>query len=285
MVADPNAYAGNPYGAPPPQQAYGAPQQAYGAAQQQAYGAPQQQQAYGAPQQQAYGAPQQQAYGAPQQQAYGAPQQQAYAPPPDQGQGGYGGAAYGAPQPAYGAPPPPGVMPYGGPPGAAMQPVGGAAMQAMAGGLIGGMLVGGDKPTVRNPMKILLVPYGLFAGGIVVSILFTIIAMAAGSGIIGMLGSLLSLVCFVGGAALMLLALIKMVNEVKSVTRNVAFAWWPIFVPLYNYYWLWIMLPQEVTNAKRTVGLQQPARGIVLYIFIAPYALAADINEIAARTG
>ncbi len=177
-------------------------------------------------------------------------------------------------------------MPYGGAPGAAMQPAGGGGMmQGAAGGLIGGLLVGGTKPTVRNPMKTLLVPLGLlFGGAIIGSILSSILAMAIGM-VGALLGSLITLACILGGSALLLIAMIKMVNELKSVTRNDGFAWWPMFVPLYNYYWMWILLPQEVTNAKRTVGLQQPARPIVHYIFIAPYALAADINEIAARTG
>jgi len=267
MVADNNAYGGgNQFGAPQAAPAYGAPPQ------QAAYGAPPQQ--YGAPPQQAYGAP-------PQQPGYGAAPP-AYAPPPDQG--GFGGG-FGAPpqQAAYGAPPP-AASPYGAPPGA-MQPVGGATLQSAAGAAIGGLLAGGTKPTVRNPIMTLLVPYGLIFGGVVVSIIFGIIAAAAGSAIIGLLGMLVSLVCYLGGAVLAIVSLVKMVNEVKSVTRNTAFAWWPIFVPVYSIYWIVLLLPQEVTNAKRTVGLQQPARGLIFYLFLAPWALASDINEIAQRTG
>jgi hypothetical protein len=44
-------------------------------------------------------------------------------------------------------------------------------------------------------------------------------------------------------------------------------------------YWMWMLVPQEVTKAKQMLGLQQPARGIVLYIFLWPFALASDINE------
>jgi hypothetical protein len=32
-------------------------------------------------------------------------------------------------------------------------------------------------------------------------------------------------------------------------------------------------------------GLQQPARGLVFYLFLLPFALASDINEIAKQRG
>ena len=76
----------------------------------------------------------------------------------------------------------------------------------------------------------------------------------------------------------------KMVSEIKSVTKNANFAWWWVIIPIYGIYWMVILLPQEVANAKRTVGAQEPTRSPVLYFFVSLYALASDVNDIAART-
>jgi len=101
----------------------------------------------------------------------------------------------------------------------------------------------------------------------------------------GILGQLVSGVFFIldlaalGGMVWYLLLAIRMANEVKAVTQNESFAWWPIFVPFYNYYWLWIVVPQEVGKAKQMLGVQQPVRPIVLYIFLWHFALASDIND------
>ena len=38
---------------------------------------------------------------------------------------------------------------------------------------------------------------------------------------------------------------------------------------------------QKITKAKQMAGSPKPARGIILYWFIGPYALAADLNEVA----
>jgi hypothetical protein len=68
---------------------------------------------------------------------------------------------------------------------------------------------------------------------------------------------------------------------VKSVTRNASFAWWPMFIPFYNYYWAWIMVPAEVTKAKQMMGVQAPTRSIVVYLFLWHFALASDLNDMA----
>ena len=60
-----------------------------------------------------------------------------------------------------------------------------------------------------------------------------------------------------------------------------SFAWWPLFIPFYNLYFILIMLPAEVTKAKQMAGVQAPARGIVVYFFLWLYALASDLNDIA----
>ena len=74
-----------------------------------------------------------------------------------------------------------------------------------------------------------------------------------------------------------------MVGEVKSVTGNQGFAWWFCLIPIYNIYWMVLLVPQEVANAKRAMSVQEPVRSPVIYFFFFLYALAADINDLAAR--
>ena len=129
-----------------------------------------------------------------------------------------------------------------------------------------------------------LVPMGCFVGSFVVITIFNGIAMAASSMVLALLGGLIGLVGMLAGTVLTFLTMIKLVNEVKSVTNNAAFAWWWALVPVYNVYWMVLLVPQEVANAKRMVGAQEPVRSPVLYFFLFLYALASDVNDLAART-
>jgi hypothetical protein len=234
----------NPYGAPPP--GYNDPQ-AY--AQQQ-----QPQQPYGQQPPQQPQAP----YGQAQQQPYG------------QAPGGYGGAPpdmqqqYGQQQP-YGQQPQP-MAPYGQQPGPGM-----LGPQ----GMVGTLQSAGNPtgPTKRNALMTFLLPVIVMVGGSVVcGILASLITP-----FFALLGNLFVLAGFV----MFVLYAIKMVNELKAVTRNNAFAWWPILVPFYNYYWLWFMVPAEVARAKQMAGVQAPPRGIVVYVFLWAFAFASDLNDMA----
>jgi hypothetical protein len=72
-----------------------------------------------------------------------------------------------------------------------------------------------------------------------------------------------------------------MLNELQQYTRDDEFKPWYMFIPLLNYYFLWVKVPEQVTKAKQMAGSRNPqASGIVLYIFLAPYALAKDLNEV-----
>jgi uncharacterized membrane protein len=143
---------------------------------------------------------------------------------------------------------------------------------------------GGTRPTQRNPMMTIGLPFGCFLGGIVVDVVFSVLGMVTHVGAIAALGGLIALVAFVAGAYFAIISIIKMVTEVKSVTNNQAFAWWPMIIPFYNWYWMALLVPQEVANAKRAVGAQEPVRSPVLYFFLFLFALASDINDIAARS-
>ncbi len=265
---------------------YGAPQGGYGAQPPQGglpYGG--QGPTHGAPPGPGYGGP---PPGAP---PYGAAPQAAY------GAGaaaGYGGAPpYDAPggAPSYTSPssvPPPnpftapstlgssGPSPSGGygTPGPAqgLAPYN-AASSALAGGVSGALAAGSAGPTRRNPIMTLLLPFAVIFGGV---ILGTVLAI-----VVHPLLGLLNLVAVLAGSIWNLLQVIAMTNEVKSVTRNDAFAWWPIFVPFYNLYWMLLLFPQEVGKAKQSLGIQTPVRNIVLYFFLWPFAAASDINDMA----
>lgn len=267
----------SPFGAPPPAA--------------QGWGDPQQQQAspFGAPPpaQPAYGAPP-----APDMRAYGQPPPQPGfgQPPPQAGydQPNFGQAPPQQPQQPYGQPPPP-QAPYGAPP-----PAGGfgAAIGGLAAGMQGGLqqmgmagmagtnpMAGGatgNRPQVRNALMTWLVPFGvMFGGNIVFSILAGITHIAA--------LSFLGLLCFLAGVAMFVLAVIKMVNELNTVTGNKAFPWIPAIIPIYSLLWWFSILPAEVAKAKQAAGVQQPARSGVMYLLLTTFSFASDLNDIAQR--
>jgi hypothetical protein len=132
----------------------------------------------------------------------------------------------------------------------------------------------GSGPRRRNALLIMLLPLAIMFGG---AIVFGVLAALLGVPAIG----LLAMLAYLGGFGLLLFNTIQMANELKAVTRSPAFAWWPIFVPIYSMYWAWILVPQEVAKAKQMLGVQAPVRSIVLYIFLWPFALASDINDMA----
>jgi hypothetical protein len=150
------------------------------------------------------------------------------------------------------------------------------AMQGAMQGVMGTLQSAGTAssgPTKRNAVMAMVVPFGVIVAG---AVLGTILAF-----IVGFLGSLVSLLGALAGGALFILSIIKMVGELNTVTRNTAFPWWPIIVPIYGIYWEAILLPAEVTKAKQMMGVQTPTRNIVLYILLLPFALASDLNDMA----
>jgi hypothetical protein len=206
------------------------------------------------------------AYGPPPggQPPYGAPPAPGFAPNP------YGQAPQGYGQPMG---PPPGMGPMGQPP-AGMAPYGqqaGAIAQAVGVGTLQSAGVSAG-PKRRNALMTWLMPIGVMFGGMILSIILAFISPSLAT-----LGSLVTL----GGAVWYLILTIQMANELKSVTRNQAFAWWPIFIPIYSLYWLWFLVPQEVSRAKQMNGVQAPTRSIILYIFLFHFALASDLNDLA----
>jgi hypothetical protein len=257
------------YGQPPP--GYGQPQPGYGQPPQQQpqYGQPPQQQPqYGQPPQQQpqYGQPPQQ-----QQPQYGQPPQQQpqYGQPPQQPQ-------YGAPQQQYGMQQ---AAPGYGAPGAQAF---GQMQQGFAGAAAGmGLQAGSGKPRVRNPIMTLITPFICIVGGGILATVMGIVANATEIGALALVGSIFYLIGLLGFIWFFWITGMKMMGEVNGVTKSNTLAWWQLLIPFYNYYVMWILIPAEVTKAKQMVGVQQPARGIVVYFFLWLYAFSADLNDIA----
>jgi hypothetical protein len=262
-----------PYGQPPPGSAYGAPQQAPAP-----YGQPPQ--GYGQPPQ-GYGPPPgQPAYGAPPAN-YGQPPQ-GYGPPPQ---------GYGQPPPGYGQPPPGGYgqAAYGQPPGGAMpgvqalgaQAYGAAQAEFAQAGVAMGITPGTLKPTIRNPIMTLLTPMILVFGSIIVSVIASIVGAMMESGVLALAGSAISGIGVLVGSVLGFISIVKMMGELKSVTKSEALAWWGLLIPLYSLYIILVVVPAEMTKAKQAYRVQEPTRNIVLYWLLALYAFAADLNDLA----
>jgi hypothetical protein len=130
------------------------------------------------------------------------------------------------------------------------------------------------KPTLRNPLMTLLIPSGLALGG---NVLGTILMSTTDMGWLRIAGT----VAQIAGAVLTIVAIVRMTRELRAVTGDYGFAWWPTFVPIYNIFWAVSALPDEIRRAKKIAGVQAPTRSGVVYFFFLLYAFAADLNDIA----
>ncbi len=71
-----------------------------------------------------------------------------------------------------------------------------------------------------------------------------------------------------------------MLNELKAYTRDEQLQTWHLFVPILNLLMI-LKLPEIVTRAKQAAGSRNPqSASLVLYLFLFPFALAKDLNEI-----
>jgi hypothetical protein len=87
----------------------------------------------------------------------------------------------------------------------------------------------------------------------------------------------LSMVCCLYG----LWQMWGMLNELQQYTNDEGFKPWFMLVPFLNYWFLWIKVPEQVAKAKQMAGSRNPqAAGIVFYVFLMPFALAKDLNEV-----
>jgi hypothetical protein len=265
IVADPAGVGFSPYGqgpgaygAPPQGSPPGGPQGGFGPPP--GFGQPPAQGGFGAPDHHAGG-------GFPPPGGHGQPPagQGGFGAPPAQGgygqpQGGYGQpqGGYGEPHGGYGQPPggygqPPGQQHGHAPPAAQPQGYGQPGPGGYGGppapyGAPGGAMVaapaGGRGPigTTRNPVMVL---------------------------VIGML-------CFVYA----FIQIWQMVNELKAFRGKDDINPIFFFIPILNIIQIW-NLPPKILEAKQMAGVPNPeVVHPVLYLFLSPYFLAVDLNEI-----
>jgi hypothetical protein len=136
-------------------------------------------------------------------------------------------------------------------------------------------LAAGAKPTVRNPIMVLVIPFaGMFVGAILAGVL---------GALIGFIGALVGQLVILAAAVYSLIQAIGMLRELGNYTQDSEFNWWWIFIPCLGIYFALMKVPEQVTKAKTKAGIvqQKPTRGIVFYLFLWPWALANDLNDIA----
>lgn len=138
-------------------------------------------------------------------------------------------------------------------------------------GIAGGVNAPGGRPTERNAIMTQVLPIAVGVGGIVVA---TILTIVTGVSSIMYLGQLCQLACM----ALIIIAMLRMGNELKAVTNNPQFTPWHVIIPIYGPL---VVVPQEMARAKQMRGVQAPVRNIVIYFFFQLYAFASDLNDIA----
>jgi hypothetical protein len=171
---------------------------------------------------------------------------------------------------------------YGAPGGGAMVPQGGfgapqGGFGAPQGGFGAAPAGAGPRPKMRNAIMVLALPIIIIVGG-------TIVATILASLITPMLG-MLALVADIAGMAIGFMNVYAMLNEVKAITQNQAFAWWKILIPILGLIFCWSEVPAKMAKAKQMMGVQTPARSPVLYLLLLPFALASDLNDMAQPTG
>ena len=140
------------------------------------------------------------------------------------------------------------------------------------------LAAGGGRPTVRNPVTTLLMIWG---GAVVSSIVGSIIGYILGM-IVGVLSFLGTLVTLAGVFAVIVLFFKPMLLEAQTASGNQDLKWWWILVPILNIYFIALKVPEMITTAKTQAGIiqQKPTRGIAFYLFLSPYALALDLNDL-----
>jgi len=142
------------------------------------------------------------------------------------------------------------------------------AQQGFGGGLAG---AANARPTKRNPIMPLLMAWG---GAVVANVLGGIIAGIVGVAVLANVFSLVGML-WVG------FIMFRLSSELKNFTNSPDFAPWMSFVPCLNLYFFVVKVPAEMTKAKQMVGVQNPTKSAVLYLFVAPWAIASDLNDIA----
>jgi hypothetical protein len=134
----------------------------------------------------------------------------------------------------------------------------------------------GPRPKKRNPMMIGLAPFMGFG----VMIVLVILGMIIG-GFVSLIFMLLGLAVVGAAGVFVFIQMISMINELQAITQNPNIAWWKLLIPVLGLIFMLSDVPNEMIKAKQMMGAQAPARGVIVYLFLPAYALAADLNDIA----
>lgn len=71
-----------------------------------------------------------------------------------------------------------------------------------------------------------------------------------------------------------------MLTELKEYTKDESLQPWHMFIPILNLLML-LKLPDIVSRAKQMAGSRNPqSAGLVMYLFLFPFALAKDLNQV-----
>ena len=127
----------------------------------------------------------------------------------------------------------------------------------------------------------LLTPTLLIFGGIIFAVVCAVVGGATNSAVIGSLGGGLGGLTELAGCVFFFITAVKMMGELKAVTRAETLAWWGLLIPLYSLYVILVIVPGEMTKAKQWLRVQEPTRNVVLYWLLFPYAFAANLNDLA----
>ena len=132
-----------------------------------------------------------------------------------------------------------------------------------------GVTPGTLKPTVRNPLMTLLLPTILVVGGIILSIVCGRRRRSAEFG--GASASRAARspgIAELAGCFFFFISAVKMMGELKAVTKAETLAWWGLLIPFYSLYVILVVIPGEMTKAKQWLRVQEPTRNVLLYWLI-----------------
>jgi hypothetical protein len=82
----------------------------------------------------------------------------------------------------------------------------------------------------------------------------------------------------VGGILIFYFTTITMVKELNTAAQT-DLKGWHVAIPIYGIYWAVVPVRAAMAKAKASAGKGE-ARGVVLYLLLFLYALAADLNDL-----
>ena len=68
-------------------------------------------------------------------------------------------------------------------------------------------------------------------------------------------------------------------SPLGAATRSLAP--WMVAVPLLNLWFLFMKVPEAMSKAKLAAGNKTPTKAGWMYLLFSPYALSADLNDLA----